>query len=281
VKDTLVGARKLKLVYAEWEADAQPKAVVVLVHGYGEHMGRYGHVIKALNAEGYHVWTIDHRGHGESAGVRAHVERFDYFVEDLHLLVGKAKAAHPLLPLFMLGHSMGGLIATRYALQHQSMLDGLILSGTALMIGDNVSPLMKRVSGVLATVAPRMPMVFTGDSAESVLSRDPLVQEAFDADPLNYRGKLRARMGHEMMRAAVNARGRSAELHLPMLVMHGADDKLTNPRGSTLLYEGSPSADKTLKLWEGCRHEIFNEPEKDEVIAFTIAWLDRHVEAMT
>ncbi len=206
MKGTFVGARRIKLVYAIWDAESTPKALVVLVHGYGEHPGRYAHVIRALNLHGYVVCAMDHRGHGESAGVRAHVERFDYFVDDLHIFVTKMREAYPELPLFMLGHSMGGLIATRYALYHQDLLTAMVISGPALQIGDDASPLVKRLSGILATVAPRMPIMVSGSATESVLSRDPLVQEAFDADPLCYKGKVRARMGYEMMRASLDAR---------------------------------------------------------------------------
>lgn len=276
-KGTLIGQRLLRLVYAAWGPAGEPKAVVVLVHGYGEHTGRYAHVIRELVQRDYAVYTLDHRGHGESAGIRAYVERFDYFVEDVHLLVRKAKDVHPGLPSIMIGHSMGGLIATRYALRYQDELQGLVLSGAALRIGEGVAPLVRRVGALLALLAPWLPVVPAARGSESVLSRDPTVQELFDSDPLCYKGKVRARMGHELMRAAADARARLSQLTLPLLIMHGADDTLTDPRGSTLLAEQARSADKTLKLWPGCRHEIFNEPEKAEVLAFMLDWMDRRV----
>lgn len=276
-KGTLIGKRSIQLVYATFVPDAAPKAVVVIVHGYGEHMGRYKHVVEALVQHEYAVYTLDHRGHGESQGVRAHVEHFGYFVDDLHLLVQKARAAYPDLPLFMVAHSMGGLIAIHYALRHQTELAGLVATGPALVIGDDVSPLLKRVSGIVARVAPTLAVTPATKSPESVLSRDPAVQELFDSDPLCYSGKVRARMGYEMMSAGIGARARLSEIRLPLLVMYGAEDTLTNPEGAKQLYAQAASADKTIKPWPGCRHEIFNEPEKAEVLAFMLQWLDARV----
>ena len=275
---TLVGQRSLRLVYATSLPDTDPKAVVVLVHGYGEHMGRYAHVVEALVQRGYAVYTIDHRGHGGSEGVRAHVEHFDYFVADLDLLVQKAQAAYPDLPLCMIGHSMGGLIAVRYALRYQEKLACLVVTGAALQIGNDASPLLKKLSWLIATVAPQLGVAGLKPGTESILSRDPTIQEAFDADPLCYKGKVKARMAYEMLSAGADTRKHMAQLTLPLLIMHGAEDKLTDPQGSVQLYEQARSADKTLKLWPGCRHELYNEPEKDEVIDFELGWLDEHVQ---
>ena len=274
-KALLIGQRSLHLVSASFLPDDAPKAVVVLVHGYGEHTGRYTHVIAALVQRGYAVYTIDHRGHGESQGRRALVERFDYFVSDLRLLVQRAVAAHPTLPIVLLGHSMGGLIAFHYVVRYQDAFAGLVLSGPAL--ASDVAPHLRRVAPVLGTVVPWLPLAPVARGPDSVLSRDPQVQKLFDADPLTYKHKMKAGMGYQLMRAINDAQPLMHKLTLPLLIMHGAADRLTNPSGSQLLYERAQSADKTLKFWTECRHEIFNEPEKDEVIAFTLDWLDVHV----
>ena len=277
-RGTLIGRRGIKLMYATWQPSTPPKAVALVVHGYGEHSGRYRHVIEALVDHGYVAYTLDHRGHGGSDGVRAHVEHFDYFIDDFHRLAQLAHDAYPHLPVVLIGHSMGGLIALRYALRYQDELQALVVSGPALQIGENISPLIKRMSRVLAVVAPRLPLVAAADpAAESVLSRDPSVQEAFENDPLCYNGKLRARMGYEMMQASLDARARMGGLRLPLLVMHGADDRLVNPQGSRDLYAQAQSDDKTIKLWPGCRHEIFNEPERAEVIAYMLRWIDERL----
>jgi alpha-beta hydrolase superfamily lysophospholipase len=280
-KGYLIGQLGLRLSYAQWASEGEPKALALLVHGYGEHSGRYLHLIEALNQHGYAVFTIDHRGHGESEGERACVEQFDYFVDDLHLLVGNIKEAYPIprtsgdaLPLFMIGHSMGGLIATRYALAHEAELRGLVLSGAALQVGDDVSPFLKAISKWLAKLIPNT-AIFA--NPENALSRDPEVERRFDADPLCYKGKVKARMGYEMMIASEDARARMAQLSLPLLIMHATDDQLTNPAGSQEFYEQARSQDKTLKLWQDYKHELFNELEKEQVIDFMIEWLDERV----
>ena len=276
-KGSLIGQKGLRLVYGSWLPDEAPAALVFVVHGKSEHIGRYAHLIQALVQRGYAVYGVDHRGHGESDGLRCHVERFDHFVEDVHLVVRKAKSEHPGLPMFMVAHSMGGLIATRYALAHQPELAGLVLSGAALHIGDNISPFLKYSSAALAFLVPTLPITASSKEIESVLSRDPEVQALWDKDPLCYNGKLRARFGYELLRASRNTVTRLAELTLPLLIMHGTADKLTNPVGSTHLYKTARSTDKTLKLWDDCRHEIFNELNKVEVIALTCDWLDEHL----
>ncbi|HEU5013132.1 MAG TPA: alpha/beta hydrolase [Roseiflexaceae bacterium] len=272
-----LGAEQQRLMYIGMVPDDAPKGLVALFHGYGEHMGRYKHVMSELVQHGYIVYGLDHRGHGRSGGIRASIEHFDYFVDDAHMLVQLARKRHPNLARFVLGHSMGGLIATHYALRHQAALDGLVLSGPALVIGDDVSPMMKRMSGLLARVTPHLPVVPLSTSAESVLSRDPAVQEAFDSDPLTYKGQMRARLGYEMMQAAAAARARFAELTLPLLVMYGEADQLVNPSGARQIHAEARSRDKTLKGWPGARHEIYNEIERNDVIVYTISWLDQHV----
>ncbi len=271
----LIGHGRVQLRTGLWCPDGDPMAVVLLAHGYAEHLGRYAHVMEALVGHGYAVAGLDHRGHGESGGRRTGVTRFDDYVEDLHLLVGRVRAKYPVVPRFMLGHSMGGLIAARYALRYPADLAGLILTGAALQIGDDVPPLLKRVSGLIAAIAPHLPVVPA--RGPGILSTDPEVERRFAADPLCYQGRLRARTGHQMMLASVEARARAEQLTLPLLVMHGADDRLTNPDGSQFLHDRARSADKTLKLWPGLRHEIFNEPQQDAVIAFMLTWLDERV----
>lgn len=273
-KGTLTGKRGLALRYFQWYPAGEPKAVTVLVHGYGEHMGRYRHVVEAMVKRGYAVWALDHRGHGESEGDRACVERFDYFVEDLQQVVREARGAHPTLPLVMVGHSMGGLIATRYTLRHPDEVDALVLSGPALRIADDVPAVVKQVGSLLASLLPSLPV---GEIGENVLSRDPEVDRRIQADPLHYKGKMKARMGREMIQASEATLPRTHELAMPLLIMHGEKDQVTNPIGSRLAYELARSQDKTLKIWQDNLHEIFNELEKEVIIAYMLDWIDERV----
>lgn len=253
---------------------ATPKAVVALAHGYGEHAGRYRHVIAALNRRDYAVFAVDHRGHGNWTGRRATIQRFDDFVDDFHVLVVRARAHHPSLPLFVVGHSMGGLIATRYALRHQRDLTGLVLSGPALIVGEGVPAWQTRLLLVLSRVLPELPVL---SAPPGILSRDPEVERRVAEDPLCYHGKTRLGLARALYLAAADTRAHLAELTLSFLVMHGAAVRLTSPRGSELLHQQARSADKTLKLWPDDRHEIFNELDADAVIAFMGDWLDARV----
>jgi acylglycerol lipase len=255
----------------------QPKAVIVLVHGYAEYAGRHRQVIETLVSRNYVVYAIDHRGHGESEGTRAHVERFEHYVDDLRLLVEKARATFARLPLFLLAHSMGGLIAIHYALRYQAELAGLAVDNAALQVADHVPALIRILGRFIALVAPTLPLRAARTGGESLLSRDSAIQEAFDADPLCYRGKVRAGMASAVIKAAADARARLAQLTLPLLVSYGSEDTYVNPSGSKLLFERAGSTDKTLRAWEGCRHELFNELNKVEIIASAADWLDAHV----
>ena len=264
------GTGGVPLVAWRWRDPTQPrKATVVLVHGHAEHLGRYEHVIAALCGAGFSVVGMDHRGHGHSGGRRAAVRRFDTFVDDLDLLIDTESNEDG--PVFLLGHSMGGLIATRCALRRAD-LAGLVVSGAAYKIGGDISGLRRRVSALLARAFPYLPLV--PPSGPGILSRDPEVDHRFTADPLTYKGRVRVGMAYGMFTAGEETRARATGLTLPLLIMHGADDRLTDPAGSIAVYGAAASADKTLKLWPGLRHEIFNEPEGPEVIAYVIAWLN-------
>ena len=272
-QEVIVGTGGVRLQTRFWRGAAAPRAIVVVVHGYAEHLGRYNHVVNALVDRDFAVVGLDHRGHGQSDGRRAALGRggsFDWYVADLHLVIARARAAFPRLPVFLLGHSMGGLIATRYALRHQQDLAGLILSGAAIQIGDDVSPLLKRLGATIAAIAPNLPVV---PKRTGVLAGDPEVERRFRADPLCYNGGLRAGLGQAMQRAALDTQRQLDRLTLPLLVMHGADDELTNPAGSELVHARARSTDNTLRLWPGFRHEIFNEARADEVISVLLAWL--------
>ncbi len=250
---------------------AAPKAVVALAHGYGEHVGRYGHVIEALNRRGYAVFAADHRGHGASPGRRTSIRRFDDYVDDFHALAGRARSRCPALPLYVLGHSMGGLIATRYALRHQGGLTGLVLSGPALILSRSVPTWQTNLLLSLSRLVPDLPLL---KPTAGLLSRDPEVELRAKSDPLNYQGWIRLCLAREIYLAGEDTRDHLAEITLPFLVMHGEADKVTSPRGSEMLYQQARSTDKTLKLWPDDRHEIFSELDAGAVIATMCDWLD-------
>ncbi len=263
----------LRLHTESWLPDAPPRAALVIVHGYGEHMGRYRHVCEYFVAQGYAVYMLDHRGHGQSEGLRAYVDSFDEFLRDLHQFVGSVRAANPSLRLFMLGHSLGALISLAYNLRYDDV-DYLMVSGAPVNADANVSPLLVQVGNFLTRIIPKVPFLAFG---EGILSRDPRVQAAFDADPLTWKRPMRIRLGTEINRTAGGVRADLPRLRLPILIMHGADDEMVNPSGSELAYSTVGSADKTLKLYPGLRHEIMNEPEQLEVLGDIAGWMTAHL----
>jgi alpha-beta hydrolase superfamily lysophospholipase len=250
--------------------DGPARAVVVLAHGKDEHFGRYRHVIAALIDAGFAVYAHDHRGHGRSDGPRGVIVRFDDYVDDLALLVDRARADHPELPIYLLGHSMGGLIATRYALGHQGALAGLILSGPALLIAADEPAWKKQL---LVHIGRLLPNARISTSKPGYLSRDPEVERAFAADPLCNNQRTRLGFVRALYLASEDTRPRARELSLPLLIMHGDADRLASPNGSVELFNHASSADKTLQLWPDNRHEIFNDLDSAAVLAFMMDWL--------
>lgn len=264
----------LKIMTEHW-LPKDYKALVVLVHGYGEHSGRYRHVVKALTGAGYGVFMLDHRGHGQSEGLRAYFDTFDQPVNDLKDYVDSIRADHEEDTIFMLGHSMGALITLAYALHNTGEVAGIVISAAPVNADANVSPTLLTVGNILTRLIPKYPFVKLVPL--DTLSRDPDVIRAFERDPLTYKGNMRVRMGTGLNETAKWVRERLEELKLPMLILYGEEDKLVNPSGSRLVYEKVSATDKTIRSYPNLRHEILNEPERDDVIADIVAWLDGHL----
>ena len=258
--------------YRHWTV-ANPVAVVLLAHGAGEHSGRYAAVAEWLNARAVAVLAPDHRGHGESPGVRAHIDRFGDFFGPLDALRELIAGDYPELPCFLVGHSMGGLIAARYLLDRQDRFTGAVLSGAALAVAEPPSPVAVWINRLLAALFPTLG-VLQLDAGE--ISRDPDVVAAYRADPLVHTGKFSARFVVELFAAMGEVASRRGELRLPLLVMHGEADAMTAPAGSEAFVAGAGSGDKTLRLYPGLYHEIFNEPERETVLADLYDWLRAH-----
>ena len=273
VEGSLTGPTGTTLFHQGWLPEGDPVAVVMLCHGLGEHSGRYGNVVEALVPAGYAVHGLDHQGHGRSGGPRAHVRRYGDFLADLDVFRSHVAARHPGVPLFLLGHSMGGNIALGYALEHQDGLRGLVLSGPALTVPDDVPRLLLRLSGVLGRLTPRLRATALDASR---ISRDPAVVAAYRSDPLVFGGKFTAGLGSALLSAMQSFPDRVAGLRLPLLILHGTGDELADPSGSRMLEARAGSSDVTARYYPGLYHEIFNEPERGEVLTDLKAWLDVH-----
>ncbi len=263
----------LELFCRSWQPDgAKPRAAVLIVHGIAEHGGRYQHVGEYLASHGIAVEIFDLRGHGRSPspGGKTFVNRFDDYISDVHLYLQRMMERNPGIATFVLGHSMGGLIASLLVVTHQPAISGLILSAPVMKISDEISPLLVRLSSILGTLLPHLPTIKLDSSA---ISRDPEIVKKYDSDPLNYRGGIRARTGAEFNRATQQIQRQMEAVRLPLLILHGTSDRLADPAGSRQLYERAQSSDKTLKLYEGLYHEVMNEPEKERVLADIVAWI--------
>jgi len=258
------GLKDLDLYYRCWLPDGEPKAVLLVVPGLAEHCGRYTNLVDYFVPKGYAVYGLDHRGHGKSEGLRCHVERFSDYVDDLKTFFDLVRDERGDTRIFLVGHSMGGTIATAYAVHHQHELAGLILSGATLKVGSSVSPAQILAARLLSVLVPEMGVSVID---ASTISRDQAVVDAYVNDPLVYRGKVRARLGAEFLKAVQNLPYHMPDIKLPILIMYGTADKLSDPEGSNMLYQLAGSEDKTLKQYEGFYHEIFNEPGREQVFA--------------
>ncbi|QIX28740.1 alpha/beta hydrolase [Nocardioides sp. JQ2195] len=256
-----------------WLPESTPKAVVLVVHGVAEHSGRYAGLAARLVDAGYAVYALDNHGHGRSAGTPGNIGRMGALVADVHALRGMAEAARPGVPVFIIGHSLGALLSLDYLVtQGQAGISGVVLSGAA--IDPSIGSRLERLAApLLSRLLPNLALVNLGIDN---ICRDPEVVEAYRADPLVYTGKVRARTGAEVLVAIDRVSAGLPALTLPALVLHGGDDRLADPAGAQLIHDAIGSTDKTQKIYDGLYHEIFNEPEKDQVLADVVTWLDAH-----
>lgn len=260
-----------ELFWRAWLPDTDATGVVLVSHGLGEHSGRYTELAKALTSDGWAVYAPDHAGHGLSEGRRVDGGTANW-VPDLDLVRRIAAARHPGRALILLGHSMGGLIALRYAAAHQATLAGLVLSAPALSkqaVPGRLIPLLTALARVAPTLRPAGIDV-------AHLSKDPAVVAAYRADPLVHHGHPTLRLGAAMFDAMDEVLTTAAEIRLPVLLQHGVEDKITTVETSRALAAALGSEDLTVELYEGLWHEIYNEPERDRPIADLRAWLAAH-----
>lgn len=272
VEGRFSGAGGGPIYWQGWVPAGEATGVVVIAHGLAEHGGRYAHVAARFAEDGYATYVADHRGHGKSDGARGNLNRMSEVVTDLETMIRSAAGRHPNRPLFLYGHSMGGLVALVYATGRPAALSGLVLSASAVDISVG-SPVERVAARLLSAVTPNLGVLQLDASA---MSRDPEVVRRYDSDPLNYRGKTRIRTGAEILAAVGQVTGRLGSLTLPLLVLYGAEDKVTSPDGSRMIVDRAGSSDKTLKIYDGLFHEIHNEPEQETVFADILRWLKEH-----
>ncbi len=265
------GVDDVRIVYDVWTPDTAPRAVVILAHGLGEHARRYDHVAARFGREGLITYALDHRGHGRSGGKRVLVKDISEYTSDFDTLVGIAAKEHPGLTRIVLGHSMGGGIVFAYGVEHPDDYDLMVLSGPAVAAQLAVSPLLGWVAKTMGTIAPGLPLQALDASA---VSRDPAVVNAYNTDPLVYHGKIPGGVARALLVVGETMPQRAPSLTAPLLVVHGSDDKLIPVEGSRQLVEAVGSSDVELKIYPGLYHEVFNEPEQQQVLDDVVSWVN-------
>jgi alpha-beta hydrolase superfamily lysophospholipase len=260
-----------------WEPeDGKPKAVVGLVHGLGEHSGRYAHVGAAYTKAGYALTSFDLRGHGRSGGSRGHFPSLDAVMRDIRQFFAQIGQRYPGKPQFLYGHSLGGLLALAYSLRFREGLKGAIVTGPGLR---SALQEQKAKLAMVNMLGPLLPTLTVPCGLETAaISRDPQVVEKYRQDPYVH-DKTSLGLGKSGLEAIAYCFAHAAEYPIPLLLMHGAADTITYPSGSEAFADLAKTSNRdiTVKLWSGLYHEIHNEPEQAEVFKTGIEWLSRHL----
>ena len=272
IEDTFKGTGGLAIFTRSWRPAAKPRGVVVIAHGFNSHSGQYIGVAERFVEAGLSVYALDHRGRGRSEGERFHVEKFSDYVDDLASFIKRVKAREPGLPVFLLGHSAGGVVSALYALDHQGELAGLISESFAFEL-PAPSFALAALKG-LSYIAPHLRVLKLKNED---FSRDPKVVESMNRDPLIAGENQTARTVAELIRADERLRVEFPRIKLPLLILHGTKDKAAKPEGSRLFDDNAGSKDKTLKLYDGAYHDLLNDVGKELVMADVVGWIQARI----
>lgn len=271
--DSFVGVGGLKIFTRSWRPEGEkPRGVVVIAHGFNSHSGYYQWTGEQLAAKGFAVHALDHRGRGQSDGERFFVEKVSHYVDDLATFINQVKEREPGLPVFLLGHSAGGVISCTYALDHQAEIQGLLCESFAFQVyaPDFALAVLKGISHI----APHAHVLKLPNQE---FSRDPKVVEFMNNDPLIANEVQPTLTVAELVRADERLKREFSLIKLPVLIMHGTADHVTKPEGSQTFYDNAGSADKTLKLYDGYYHDLLSDVGKELVLTDIIGWLDARI----
>jgi alpha-beta hydrolase superfamily lysophospholipase len=265
-----------RLFWRRYMPDDKPRAELLFVHGLAEHSSRYGHVMRYFADRGFDCWALDYRCHGKSPGLRVHVDRFDEFLLDIAAAYRLVRAEQTWLPLYLVGHSQGGLLALRHVLIHPEGIEGIIVSSPFLGMHPNAAPSapLHVVANIISTFSPKL--MFSKVAEPRFLSRNPSVAEAYVNDPL-VSNTVSARWFTEVLRAQADTLARAPDLTVPALVMQSGDDRLADPAATRAWVEAAPADLVDYVEWDGLYHEMFNEPEKQQVFEKMDGWLDGQI----
>ncbi len=271
---TFQGAGGIGLFYRCRRPEGDARAVLAIVHGHGEHSGRYENVVDSLVPRGFAVYGFDHRGHGRSPGRRGHIDSYVQYRGDVSAFLRLIESREPGLPVFLMGHSMGALVALDYLIHDSTGVRGAIISGAPIEPSGVAKPVLVLMSRLLSRVWPRFPMRLGLDA--SALSRDAEVVRAYVEDPLVH-GRFTARWGIESLAAVARVKARAAELKVPVLFIHGEADRLNLPGGIRVFFDRVTSPDKAVEIYPEMFHELHNDLGYDRVLGDLGLWLARHL----
>jgi len=273
-EESIAGTGGLKITVRSWQPGGKARGVVAIVHGFNSHSGHYFWVADQLTASGFAVYALDLRGRGKSDGERFYVESFKDYVSDVHGLVTLAKSREAGLPVFVLGHSAGGVISCIYTLGHQADLAGLICESFAFQV-----PARDFALAVIKGVSHVAPHAHVLRLPNEGFSRDPRVVQMLNMDPLVAHEVQPTRTVAEMVRADERLKKEFPFMTLPVLIIHGTADKVTKPSGSQFFYDTVGSRDKTLKMYDGYFHDPLNDVGKETVIKDITSWITARLPA--
>ena len=268
------GEREANIYYQNWLPDGEVKASILISHGMGEHSGRYLNIAEYFIPKGFGVYALDHYGHGKSDGTRVHVEKFQDLTIPLRTYSYMILDQHPGKPLFLMGQSLGALIGTAFLLEDQTGFTGAIFTAAGVKLPENITPLTVVMAKILSVV---MPKAGAAQMEYQYLSQDQKLLDAFYNDPLVYTGKTTARLGTESLRIMQRIDKEGGKIILPLLILHGEEDKLVALGAAKHLAEKVGSEDKTLKIYKGHWHDLLHDTGVEEVLADIEEWIEKRL----
>ena len=265
---TIAAADGSSLYVRSWRPAAKPSAIVAIVPGFNSHSGYYEWVGEQFSAAGFGAYAVDLRGRGQSAGERFYVEKMSDYVSDVRAMAGLIREREPGLPVFLLGHSAGGVVSCLYALEYQAELAGLICESFAFQV-----PAPDFALAILKGLSHIAPHAHVLKLKNEDFSRNPAVVHAMNSDPLIDNETQPTLTVAEMVRADERLKREFPLMKLPVLILHGTADKATKPSGSQLFFDTAGSPDKTLRLYEGHYHDLLNDLDREKVMGEILAWI--------
>jgi acylglycerol lipase len=273
---TFDGVGGLKIATRSWRPEGAVRGIMILIHGFNSHSGYFAWPAEQFAGSGFAAYALDHRGRGKSEGERFYVKRFSDWLEDVDKLVGIARSENPSVPVYVLGHSVGGVIASSYVFEHQTEISGLICESFAFDVG--LPHLVQLALEGASYLVPHLPVY---SLKNEIFSRDPDVVTQMNNDPLIANESQPAETASEVLKAAARLKENMPNFKVPVFIIHGTDDKATRPEGSQYFYDNVGSEDKTLKLYDGGYHDLLNDLDKELVMADILAWVNERIPVET